>query len=498
MIFVPFRSGRVRDQCSPAVLRAVAAASGESGRAAPLAYLAALTEDEDGRASVLLARHGLERSALRDLLANGKDERTEAEADRLLADARALARERDTEGDITSEFFLLALLRSGGLGERLAELGLDLAGLEREVLGEPAPIPAPVEGVRLADVTDRTAAARVLDVNANRTREALRVLDDYCRFVLDDATLTEEVKRQRHELVALFALLPANLFLAARETEGDVGTVISTPAEMERDSPREVARVNLKRLQEALRSLEEFGKTVSATFAVGIEQLRYRTYTLEKAVLIGDAGRQILADARLYVLLTGAQCAAALDWTIAEAAAGGASIFQLREKTLGDRALLARAREVRRWTRQAGALFIVNDRPDIARLSDADGVHLGQDDMPVSDARKIVGPDALIGVSTHDLDQLRSAVLDGASYVGVGPTFPSATKVFPELAGLAFVREALAATSLPAFVIGGITPETVGAAVNAGARRAAVSAAVARADDPRLAARVLCEALSKS
>src|SRR5439155_26745326 len=130
---------------------------------------------------------------------------------------------------------------------------------------------------------------------------------------------------------------------------------------------------------------------------------RYRSYTLERAVLLGTDARQRLAGARLYVLLTRSRCAAALDWTIAEAAAGGATIFQLREKGRGDRELLELARDVRRWTRKAGALFIVNDRPDVARLVEADGVHLGQYDLPVKEARRIQGGEALIGASTHDL-----------------------------------------------------------------------------------------------
>src|SRR5439155_15936065 len=100
-----------------------------------------------------------------------------------------------------------------------------------------------------------------------------------------------------------------------------------------------------------------------------------------------------------------------------------------------------RARQVRRWTQQAGVLFIMNDRPDIARLVEADGVHLGQDELPVKEACRILGPDALIGVSTHNLVQLRQAILDGASYVGVGPTFPSETKQFEAYAGLQFVRQ---------------------------------------------------------
>jgi thiamine-phosphate pyrophosphorylase len=111
--------------------------------------------------------------------------------------------------------------------------------------------------------------------------------------------------------------------------------------------------------------------------------------------------------------------------------------------------------------------------------------------MPVREARRVVGPDIFIGVSTHDLDQLRRAVLDGADYVGVGPVFPSQTKPFDHFPGLDFVRAAVAETSLPAFALGGIGPGNLGAVVSAGARRVAVGTAVAAADDPEQAARRL-------
>src|SRR5262249_19114761 len=110
--------------------------------------------------------------------------------------------------------------------------------------------------------------------------------------------------------------------------------------------------------------------------------------------------------------------------------------------------------------------------------------------------RRILGPEALIGVSTHNLEQVRQAVLDGASYIGVGPTFPSGTKEFTELAGLEFVRRATAETSLPAFVLGGVNLETIDAAVAAGARRVGVSQAVAQADDPEAGARALRQKLA--
>jgi thiamine-phosphate pyrophosphorylase len=140
----------------------------------------------------------------------------------------------------------------------------------------------------------------------------------------------------------------------------------------------------------------------------------------------------------------------------------------------------------------------MNDRPDLARLADADGVHVGQDELSVQDARRIVGPRALVGVSTHSIEQARQAVLDGASYIGVGPTFPSQTKSFQEIPGLEFVRQVHAEIHLPAFVIGGVTRDRIDSVAAAGARRVAVSAAVCNAEDPREAAAALRERLNRT
>ena len=243
------------------------------------------------------------------------------------------------------------------------------------------------------------------------------------------------------------------------------------------------------------RSLEEFGKVHTTEFAHQIEKIRYASYTLERALVQGGHARERLADAQLYVLVTDALCRASLVGTVKEAILGGAQIIQLREKNIDDRTLLARARDVRQITQANGVLFIVNDRPDIARLADADGVHLGQDDLPIQEARRILGPDSLIGVSTHNLDQLRQAIRDGASYLGVGPTFASQTKNFDAFAGLEFVTQACAETSLPAFAIGGIDLDNVAQVRAAGARRIAVSSAICAAEDARAAARKLRLAL---
>jgi thiamine-phosphate pyrophosphorylase len=410
--------------------------------------------------------------------------------------ARDLAARASADRTVTTEQLLLALLQAApDLCRLLESEGMVSERLEFQVRALHEVSLRLDEPLYLEETTDELERARVLDAASNRAREALRVIEDYCRFVLDDALLCREMKELRHRLRQAVAGLSTGLFLESREALRDVGTTITTPSEQSRESLVEVVQANCKRLQEALRSLEEFGKLGNVDAAAVFEQIRYQAYTLERAILLGSAARQRLGDARLYLLVTGSLCEAALDWTIHEAAAGGVQILQLREKGMPDRTLVERARDVRRWTRQAGVIFIMNDRPDIARLVEADGVHLGQDDLPVKEARRILGPRGLIGVSTHDMDQVRQAVLDGASYLGVGPAFPSQTKDFTEFPGLNFVRQAGTATSLPAFAIGGINLDNIDEVTAAGLHRAAVSRAICRSDDPRQTAAALRRAL---
>ena len=302
-------------------------------------------------------------------------------------------------------------------------------------------------------------------------REGLRVAEDYVRFVLDDPGLTKRFKEVRHRLAEAERGLDAHLLLGARDTREDVGTHIMTPSEQIRENPRAVLAANFKRIGEALRSLEEYTKLIDIWLAGRFEVLRYDVYTLEKLTMTAVAAHRGLSNARLMVLVGGLPTIGELTWMVGEALAGGAEVIQYREKGLPDRELLRRAREIRILTAQARVPLIMNDRVDIARLASCDGVHVGQDDLTPRDARRIMGPAALIGVSTHDRSQLEAAILAGAGYLGVGPVFPSATKEFsePELAGLGYVRLAAETTSLPWFAIGGITEENVDRVLEAGA-----------------------------
>lgn len=163
---------------------------------------------------------------------------------------------------------------------------------------------------------------------------------------------------------------------------------------------------------------------------------------------------------------------------------GGARILQLRAKAISDRRLVELAREALAATREGGALLLVNDRPDVARIVDADGVHLGQGDLQPADARTVLGPDAIVGLSTHSLEQLRRAASQPADYLAVGPVFPTSTKSDPDpVVGPDFVREARRLVSTLLVAIGGIRPEHAGQLVSAGADGLAVASALLQAAD---------------
>lgn len=337
----------------------------------------------------------------------------------------------------------------------------------------------------------RLGALRVIDAAANRAGEGLRVVEDYVRFVLDDRFLTTALKEFRHQFSAWLSRFAWSDRLAARETQADVGTQLTACAERPRQNPTDLLAANFLRVEEALRSLEEFAKLLDPEAAAGFEQLRYRAYTLQRAVQTTQASLERLGHARLYVLVDGRASLEEFRALVQAVISGGAEAIQLREKHLEDRRLLERARLLRAMTSEANVLFIINDRPDLAALARADGVHLGQEELSVKDARAIVGPEALVGVSTHSIEQARQAVLDGANYLGVGPTFPSGTKHFDEFPGVELLRAVAAEIRLPAFAIGGIGPGNLAQVLETGIRRIAVCSAITTAADPLAATRLL-------
>lgn len=345
--------------------------------------------------------------------------------------------------------------------------------------------------------------ARIIDANANRAREALRVMEDAARFGLDDARLSATLKSLRHDLRnAIDALAGAGLdrgtLLSARDTDHDVGTALSTRAEHTRADLRDVALAASSRLTEALRSIEEAAKALPADGAA-IELLRYRAYTAERdlGLAFGAGGAP---QWRLCVLITASLCTHHSWEEIARRAVeAGADCLQLREKDLEGAELLSRAR---RLVSIAGAAdVIINDRPDIALLAGARGVHLGQTDLPVAEARRLAGFRLLIGASTANTDHALAATQAGADYCGVGPMFATTTKHKPVLSGPAYLREYLANPILsqrPHLAIGGVNPGNIDELAAAGCRGVAVSSAVCSAKDPAAACRALIQGLKSA
>ena len=327
---------------------------------------------------------------------------------------------------------------------------------------------------------------RLLDANANRAREALRVLEDYARFVLDSDALSASLKNLRHELTSAIGPLNAQA-IAWRDTPGDVGVGNKTEAEGHRADLAHVVIAAGKRLGEALRAMEEYSKVLDPAIASEIEKLRYRFYAIEQSIAATLRPGKF-EGVRLYVLITQAICRS--DWfaTAEQAIAGGADCLQLREKEMEGAEFLARAKRLVALCRKHNVLCIINDRTDIALLSGADGVHLGQGDLPATEARKILGPGKIIGVSTHNIGQARQAVLDGADYIGVGPVFRSSTKTRDFLPGLDYAREVARNIKIPAVAIAGITLENVEQVIEAGVSRVAVTAAVVGCENVRGAA----------
>ena len=455
----------------------------------------------------------------------------------ILQRAKEVARRETNDHAITSSVLLLAVIDENAMvAEEFALVGATREAIrsrlfpeqpqvvERLALEEPLCFgssgnvaPEPASPVAAAHPSARPGNSeiqpvlRVIDASLNRSREGLRVLEDCARFVWNDQALCAELKNLRHELAAaeirLRAVSAASVggdsLLLSRDTPGDVGTVLTEVTERSRGSIRELALANARRVQESLRSLEEFGKLVDAEFAAVMKQLRYRSYTVEQrladlSVTAVTPVRSRLQNARIYVLITEAQCR--LPWleTAELALQGGADILQLREKQIADRELLQRAEQLVALCRRYDALCIINDRPDLALLAGADGVHAGQDELPVQAIRSLQGWSGLIGVSTHAPEQLRAAFAAGADYVGVGPVFPSSTKGFSDFPGLRYVGQAAELAAGPWFAIGGISEGRLTELRAAGANRIAVTAAVTQAADPAAVVRNLRSRLAQA
>ena len=330
---------------------------------------------------------------------------------------------------------------------------------------------------------------RIIDANLNRATEGLRVIEEIARFILSDTELSARLKTIRHELQNFFDVEYDNL-LDSRDTLNDVGCNIINPDKKE--SLDSIFKANFKRVEEAFRVLNQYASLD--------DSYRYRIYTIEKEMrskLKLDYKKIFLNDKKLYLVTNSDNFESDeifLD-KVALSIKSGVDIVQLREKNTTSKRFIYLAQRIRELTSHFGAAFIVNDRVDIAKISNADGVHLGQDDIPVSYAREILGDNAIIGVSTHCPEHAKKAITDGADYIGVGPVFKTPTKPSKDPVGLEYVKWAADNVNIPFFAIGSIDTANIKEVVQAGAKRVAVIRAIMYADDIESNCKILKSAL---
>jgi thiamine-phosphate pyrophosphorylase len=339
---------------------------------------------------------------------------------------------------------------------------------------------------------------RLLDANLDRAREGLRVLEDWCRFALDRPDLVVRCKDLRQRLGRCHRLA----YKMARHTASDGANGLGHPAQNDRKNPLAVVLANAGRVQEALRVLEEFGRGRDPELAQEAARIRYALYDLEVDCLRssgapGDSRRERLARCHLYLITSPGPDLLA---TVEAALRAGVRLVQYRSKhqPATDMERLEEASRLRQLCWSHGALFIVNDRLDLAMAVEADGVHLGQEDLTVAVARRLLGPDRLIGRSTHAPDQLRQAVLEGCDYAGVGPVQATPSKPGRQPVGLEYVASAAADCPIPWFAIGGVDGVNLASLREAGATRVAVIRAIMGAPDPHGASLALLQQLGEA
>ena len=336
--------------------------------------------------------------------------------------------------------------------------------------------------------------ARLIDANLDRSREGLRVVEDWCRFGLEQQDLVVCLKDWRQRL----GRLHRNSYKQARSTNNDTGAGLEHPAQLDRHSPDHVVAANCARVQEALRVLEEYGRSVDPALAAEAALIRYGLYDLEVTCLnatLGSRRRSQLQDCRLCLITT--PCVDLAD-RVQAALQNGVAMVQYRCKDGNDRERLQEAQILKKLCANHGALLIINDRVDLALAVDADGVHLGQEDMPSVMARSLLGSDRLLGRSTHSIDQVTKAQQEPIDYLGFGPIHSTAVKPERTPVGSDQVGHAETISQRPVFAIGGITGANLPALLAAGAQRVAVIGAIMNADDTGQACRQLLQHLDSA
>ncbi|MBR5710465.1 MAG: thiamine phosphate synthase [Thermoguttaceae bacterium] len=265
---------------------------------------------------------------------------------------------------------------------------------------------------------------RLIDASANRAREGLRVVEDYVRFVLDDALATQQLKRFRHTFTRLMGEIPLSERLSARETRQDVGTGITLDSERQRDDAQSVLAANFTRIQESLRSLEEYSKVVCPAISGGLEQLRYDSYTIQKIVQTLFVNKERFPQRPKAAVLDLNELFIKGEFQAKDCSKISADFVCLTAKKASDAQFVAGIQKILPTIRESNKFLFVVDRCDLAVLAKADGVVLSPEAVSVRQARELLPAQCAVGVRVEDKSDVEQAFLDGADWILTSKRFP--------------------------------------------------------------------------
>jgi thiamine-phosphate pyrophosphorylase len=314
------------------------------------------------------------------------------------------------------------------------------------------------------------------------------VAEEIARFDLEDSPLASHLKSLRHEIATILKEVPGEALLAARDSSCDIGKNSHYDKHRGGEELSEILKASMVRTQEAMRVLEEFSRVTDFPAGKKFKDIRFRLYTIEKEItekLNLSVRRRLVRNWKLYLILDKELIGNKNPLKVAAAAVmGGVSAVQWRAKDITDRNTFLLVSRLRQFAPLREVAVIVNDRVDVAVTAGADGVHLGQDDLPLNEARKLLGEKRIIGISTHNQKEAIEAEKEGADYVSVCPIFSTGTKKDASTPlGVNKIAELKRELRVPIIAIGGINETNIKEVVNAGADVVAVSAAIIKAKD---------------
>ncbi len=318
---------------------------------------------------------------------------------------------------------------------------------------------------------------RMIDVNLNRTSEGIRVLEDITRFVIEDSKITADLREIRHAVRKLLIESDGQLILS-RNASTDIGRKISKESKVDsKKGLRQLLVSNFKRVEEGLRSIEESLKIIDHyPKSKQVENLRFKIYEIEKRVNM-VIKKPVLPEGIYGITAEKYSKGRNNLEVVKEMISSGIKVIQYREKR--DRKNFAEmyqeCREIRTITQKNDVVFIVNDYIELAKMVDADGVHLGQQDFPVEKVRQHLPDNMLLGLSTHSPEQAQAAVERGVDYIGVGPIFTTNTKKdVVDPVGLEYLEWVEENLEIPYVAIGGIKEQNIEEVIDRGARTIAL------------------------